>query len=394
MRKVKIGVIGLGYVGLPLARLFATKYEVIGYDIKEKWEESFLATTDCDALIDCNVFIVCVPTPVDCNNKPDLDPLESASVTVSYYLKEGDVVIYESTVYPGCTEEFCAPLLEYSLLQFNKEFFVGYSPERINPSDKIHTVENIVKITSGSTPETANFVDELYNSVLKNGTYKAPSIKVAEAAKLLENIQRDVNIALINEVTGIFTEMGIDTNQVIDAASSKWNFIPFRAGLVGGHCIGVDPYYLIDKIDEWGWNNVKLIKTARQINESMAYTVHYYIKKLMKKRGDKILILGFTFKENCEDVRNTKVYDLYDELMNEEFSSDHYNVDIYDPIADKEAMKSYNVKLIDKIKKKYDCIVLAVAHDDFLTMDLRSMLKPNGFIYDVKGVLTDYDFRL
>ena len=383
MKKVKIGVIGLGYVGLPLARLFATKYEVVGYDVKKKGEEKFLVTDDCDALIDCNVFIVCVPTPVDCNNKPDLFPLQSACQTVSYYLKKNDVVIFESTVYPSCTEEFCVPLLEYSGLDYNKDFFVGYSPERINPSDKVHTVENITKIVSGSNEKTLKFVSKLYSSVLKNGVYEAPSIKVAEAAKLMENIQRDVNIALMNEFTGIFNEMGIDTNQVIDAASTKWNFVPFRAGLVGGHCIGIDPYYLLDKTTK----ERTLICYAREINETMAVYVAVSVKELIDIPEPKILILGFTFKENCEDVRNTKVDDLCYYLGRE-------RVDVYDPIADKEAMKHYNVKLLDKIEKKYDCIVLAVAHDEFLTMDLRSMLNPNGVIYDVKGVLKDYDARL
>jgi UDP-N-acetyl-D-glucosamine/UDP-N-acetyl-D-galactosamine dehydrogenase len=385
MKKVKIGVIGLGYVGLPLARLFATKYEVIGYDVKKKEKEKFLVTDNCNDLIDCNVFIVCVPTPVDCNNKPDLKPLQYASEIVTYFLKKGDTVIYESTVYPGCTEEFCAPLLEYSGLDYNKDFFVGYSPERINPSDKVHTVENITKIVSGSNEKTLKFVSKLYSSVLKNGVYEAQSIKVAEAAKLMENIQRDVNIALMNEFSGIFNEMGIDTNQVIDAASTKWNFIPFRAGLVGGHCIGVDPYYLLDKLPK----DRTLIGLAREINEAMAEYVAGCVEEFVDMPEPKILILGFTFKENCEDVRNTKVDDLCYHLG--------YNsgrVDVYDPIADKEAMKHYNVKLLDKIEKKYDCIVLAVAHNEFLTMDLRSMLNPNGVIYDVKGVLKDYDARL
>jgi UDP-N-acetyl-D-glucosamine/UDP-N-acetyl-D-galactosamine dehydrogenase len=388
MKKVKIGVIGLGYVGLPLARLFATKYEVIGFDLKRKEGESFLTTTDYEDLMYCNVFIVCVPTPVDCNNKPDLEPLKSATYIVSYLLKRGDTVIYESTVYPGCTEEFCVPLLEYSGLDYNKDFFVGYSPERINPSDKVHTVENITKIVSGYNEKTLKFVSKLYSSVLKNGVYEAQSIKVAEAAKLIENIQRDVNIALMNEFTGIFRAMGIDANQVIDAASTKWNFIPFRAGLVGGHCIGVDPYYLLDKVTK----GRTLIGLAREINEAMAEYVAVFVSELILDRNiynPKILILGFTFKENCEDVRNTKVEDLCYHLG--------YNsgrVDVYDPIADKEAMKHYNVKLLDKIEKKYDCIVLAVAHDEFLTMDLRSILNPNGVIYDVKGVLKDYDARL
>lgn len=418
MNKIKIGVIGLGYVGLPLARLFSTKYETVGYDLNKKRVDELMqghdsthevddellrqavesgrliCTSDIKRLKDCNFFVVAVPTPVDHNNHPDLKPLIGASTTVGKVIKPGDVVVYESTVYPGVTEEVCLPVVEQtSGLIFNKDFFAGYSPERINPGDKEHTVEKIKKVTSGSIPEIASLVDEVYNSVLVNGTHKAPSIKVAEASKIIENSQRDVNIAFMNELAKIFNAMGIDTQDVIDAASSKWNFIPVRPGLVGGHCISVDPYYLIEKAQVYGVLP-RVMSSARRLNDGMGAYVANQVIKLMNKKGilvkdSHILILGVTFKENCPDIRNTKVVDIYETLK--EYTS---FIDVYDPWANIEFVKhEYGIDIIDgnidKLQGKYDAVILAVAHKEFKNVEIRSFLRDrkNGVVYDVKSVL-------
>ncbi len=415
MDSIKICVIGLGYVGLPLARLFSTKYPTIGFDMNQKRVSElmaghdvtfevpdellqdaisnygFLCTSNVNEIRGCNFYIVAVPTPVDINNRPDLKPLWGASETVGKVISRGDIVVYESTVYPGVTEEECIPIVEkVSGLKFNIDFFAGYSPERINPGDKEHTVEKIKKVTSGSTPEIAGFVDEVYNSVLVNGTHKAPSIKVAEASKIIENSQRDVNIAFMNELAKIFNAMGIDTNDVIEAASSKWNFIKLRPGLVGGHCISVDPYYLIQKAQVYGVLP-RIMSAARRLNDGMGDYVANQIIKLMNKKGvlvkdSKILILGFTFKENCPDVRNTKVIDIYTTLR--EYTDD---ITIYDPWADPcIVQKEYEVfiqsKGVEDFQNTYDVVVLAVAHYEFASIDLRRLLRiSNGIIYDVKG---------
>ena len=417
MDSIKICVIGLGYVGLPLARLFSTKFETVGFDMNQNRVDAlmkghdttlevsdellqkaiekykFVCTTNIEKIRNCNFYVVAVPTPVDDNNRPDLRPLWGASETVGKVIKKGDIVVYESTVYPGVTEEECLPVVErVSGLKFNKDFFAGYSPERINPGDKEHTVEKIKKVTSGSTPEIADLVDAVYNSVLVNGTHKAPSIKVAEASKIIENSQRDVNIAFMNELTKIFNAMGIDTNDVIEAAASKWNFIKLKPGLVGGHCISVDQYYIIIKKKIYGVLP-RVMFSARRLNDGMGDYVGNQVIKLMNKKGvlvkdSRILLLGFTFKENCPDVRNTKVIDIYHTL--EEYTE---NITICDPWADTDRVKhEYGVNLsadsFDSLKGKFDAVVLAVAHKEFFSIDVRSFLKNEaGVVYDVKGVL-------
>ena len=413
-KNIKICVIGLGYVGLPLARLFSTKYPTIGYDMNAKrvaalneghdatlevsdellkaaLASGFRCTTNIEDIRDCNFYIVAVPTPVDLNNRPDLRPLWGASETVGKVISNGDIVVYESTVYPGVTEEECIPVIErVSGLKFNKDFFAGYSPERINPGDKEHTVEKIKKVTSGSTPEIADLVDSVYNSVLVNGTHKAPSIKVAEASKIIENSQRDVNIAFMNELAKIFNAMGIDTCDVIEAASSKWNFIKLKPGLVGGHCISVDPYYLIQKAQVYGVMPRVMIN-ARRLNDGMGTYVAEQVIKCMNKKGvlvkdSKVLILGITFKENCPDIRNTKVVDIYSTLR--EYTS---NIIIYDPWADKsKVMQEYGINIVsDMPTDKYDAVILSVAHDQFKVLNPRELLKDSdkGVVYDVKGIL-------
>lgn len=417
MNSIKICVIGLGYVGLPLARLFSTKFETVGFDMNqsrvnalmsghdstlevsdELLQEAiknygFICTSDIEKIKNCNFYVVAVPTPVDDNNRPDLRPLWSASETVGKVIKKGDIVVYESTVYPGVTEEECLPIVErISGLKFNVDFFAGYSPERINPGDKEHTVEKIKKVTSGSTPEIADVVDEVYNSVLVNGTHKAPSIRVAEASKIIENSQRDVNIAFMNELAKIFNAMGIDTNDVIEAASSKWNFIKLKPGLVGGHCISVDPYYLIQKAQVYGVLP-RVMFSARRLNDGMGDYVGNQVVKLMNKKGilvqdSKILILGFTFKENCPDVRNTKVIDIYHTLA--EYTK---NVTIYDPWANADkVMHEYGVILnngeMNILFYQFYAVILAVAHNEFNSINIRRFLATNnGVVYDVKGVL-------
>lgn len=409
----KICVIGLGYVGLPLARLFSTRFKTVGFDMNkarvdalmsghdETLEVSdellqdaisnhgFKCTTDLEDIRDCNVYVVAVPTPVDENHRPDLRPLWGASETVGKVISKGDIVIYESTVYPGVTEEECLPVVEkVSGLKFNEDFFAGYSPERINPGDKEHTVEKIVKVTSGSTPEIADIVDGLYNAVLINGTHKAPSIKVAEASKIIENSQRDVNIAFMNELAKIFNAMGIDTRDVIEAASSKWNFIKMSPGLVGGHCISVDPYYLIQKAQVYGVLP-RIMHNARRLNDGMgAYVAEQTIKCMNKKgvmvKDAKILILGITFKENCPDIRNTKVVDIYHTLS--EYTS---NITVYDPWASADHVRhEYGIEVINQLPQdSYDAVILAVAHNDFKALDVPSLLNECGVVYDVKGVL-------
>ena len=410
MIKKKIAIIGLGYVGLPLAGEFGKKRAVIGFDInqsrvnelkngvdinfettpeelKEAIHLSF--TTNLEDIKDCTIFIVTVPTPIDKNKKPDLTLLERSSKAVGSILKQGDIVIYESTVYPGATEEVCVPILEtQSGLFFNKDFYCGYSPERINPGDKDHRLTNIRKITSGSTPEISTEVDELYQDIIVAGTLKASSIKVAEAAKVIENTQRDVNIALINEFALIFNKLDIDTESVLEAAGTKWNFLPFRPGLVGGHCIGVDPYYLSHKALEVGYNP-EMILAGRSLNDSMGFYVADQVSKLMTKKrihllDANILIMGLTFKENCPDLRNTRVVDIV-----KEFESLNCNVDVYDPwVSRDEAIRELNIKpIIKPIKGKYDAIVLAVAHDELKALkagQIRSYGKENHVLYDIK----------
>ncbi|MFS4448779.1 nucleotide sugar dehydrogenase [Maribacter sp. 2307UL18-2] len=416
--KIKIGIIGLGYVGLPLARLFATKYAVIGFDInperirelqsgldstlevseedlkkvtleKPPTEKGLFCTDNLEYLRDCNYFIVTVPTPVDRTNRPDLTPLYKSSETVGKVLKKGDIVIYESTVYPGVTEDECIPVLEKtSGLVYNKDFFAGYSPERINPGDKKHTVDKILKVTAGSTLEIGKKVDALYASVISAGTHLTTSIKVAEASKVIENSQRDINIAFVNELAKIFNLMDIDTNEVLEAAGTKWNFLPFKPGLVGGHCIGVDPYYLAQKAQEFGYHP-GIILEGRRMNDGMGRYISTEVIKLMlrhdlKIKGSRILILGITFKENCPDVRNTKVVDVINNLKS--FQAD---ITVYDPWADPEVVSmEYNINSTDELPKGYfDAVILAVSHKEFLTMDLRSILTENGVLYDVKGFL-------
>ena len=350
----------------------------------------FKCTSDIDDIKDCNFYVVAVPTPVDENNRPDLKPLLKASETVGEVISKDDIVVYESTVYPGVTEEECIPVVErISGLKFNDDFFAGYSPERINPGDKEHTVEKIKKVTSGSTPEIADVVDDIYNSVLVNGTHKAPSIKVAEASKIIENSQRDVNIAFMNELAKIFNAMGIDTHDVIEAAASKWNFIKLSPGLVGGHCISVDPYYLIQKAQVYGVLP-RVMSSARRLNDGMGEYVANQVIKLMNKKGvmvkdSNILILGVTFKENCPDIRNTKIVDIYSTLS--EYTS---NITIYDPWANvTEVKKEYNIDIINKLdaSKRYDAVILGVAHKEFMSLDINSLLSDNAVVYDVKGIL-------
>jgi len=406
MSSTKIGVIGLGYVGLPLARLFATKYNTVGFDINEeriielnRGEEvlksentediGLFCSTSIEDLHSCSVFIVTVPTPVDKNNRPVLTPLYKASETVGSVLKKGDIVIYESTVFPGATEEECVPILErVSGLIFNKDFYVGYSPERINPGDKEHTVDKILKVTSGSTPEIGERIDQLYASIITAGTHLAPTIKVAEAAKVIENSQRDINIAFVNELAKIFNLMDIDTQDVLKAAGTKWNFLPFKPGLVGGHCIGVDPYYLAQRAQELGYHP-EIILSGRRLNDSMGSYVAAEVVKLMlqhdiKITGANVLLLGITFKENCPDVRNTKVVDVVKHL--EDYG---IHITIYDPWAEpEEVYKEYGLSTIDKAPNTtFDAIVLTVAHKEFLDLDLAQFRTPKSIIYDVKGVL-------
>lgn len=414
MQTIKICVIGLGYVGLPLARLFSTKYETIGFDMNhsrvdalnaghditlevsdELLQEAigthgFRCTTKLDEIKGCNFYVVAVPTPVDENNRPDLNPLWKASETVGRVISKGDIVVYESTVYPGMTEEECIPVVEkVSGLRFNEDFFAGYSPERINPGDKEHTIEKIKKVTSGSTPEIADVIDRVYNSVLVNGTHKASSIKVAEASKIIENSQRDVNIAFMNELAKIFNAMGIDTHDVIEAASSKWNFIKLSPGLVGGHCISVDPYYLIQKAQVYGVLP-RVMTSARRLNDGMGEYVANQVIKLMNKKGilvkgSKILLLGITFKENCPDIRNTKIVDIYSILS--EYTD---NITIYDPWASRKAvMQEYGIEITDTIEAtaRYDAVILGVAHREFLSLDIKAILNDNAVVYDVKGIL-------
>lgn len=409
--ETKICIIGLGYVGLPLARLFSTKYKTVGFDIGQRRVDTlmsghdstlevsdellqsalrngFICTTDIEAIRDCNIYIVAVPTPVDKNNNPDLTPLYGASEIVGKVIDKGDIVVYESTVYPGVTEDECIPIIEkISGLKFNEDFFAGYSPERINPGDKLHTVEKIKKVTSGSTPEIGKKVNEIYASVITAGTHLAPSIKVAEAAKVIENSQRDINIAFVNELSKIFTRMGIDTQDVLEAASTKWNFLPFKPGLVGGHCIGVDPYYLAQCAQRYGYNP-EIILAGRRMNDGMGEYVANQVVKLMLKKGVQvlganILILGFTFKENCPDVRNTKVVDIVKALK--EYN---LNITIYDPWANPEiAKEEYGIEIINVLPKaRYHALVLAVAHDEFLELNINSLLLDNYVIYDVKGI--------
>ena len=413
IKKLRIGVVGLGYVGLPLAVEFGKKYPTVGFDVKderiEELERGEDATLECSAeelaeakkltytndaagLADCNLYVVTVPTPIGDSNRPLLTPLKSASETLGGVLKKGDVVVYESTVYPGATEEFCVPILErLSGLTMNADFFVGYSPERINPGDKQHRLPTILKVTSGSTPETADFVDSVYASIIPAGTHTASSIKVAEAAKVIENTQRDVNIALVNELAMIFERVGIDTEEVLEAAGTKWNFLPFRPGLVGGHCIGVDPYYLTYKAQQLGYHP-QMILAGRQINDNMSlYVASRIIKKVLAKGiqplDARALILGLAFKENCPDVRNTKVTDIAEEL-----ASYGVQVDICDPWVDAdEARAEYGIDLVDEPQKgAYDIVVIAVAHDQFRTLGtegIRAFGKPSSVLYDIKYVL-------
>lgn len=405
----KVGIIGLGYVGLPLAVEFGKILEVIGFDINQARIEELTSghdrtlEVDKDELLSAtrltysanpldlkqvNYFIVTVPTPVDEYKTPDLTPLIKASETVGKALKKGDVVIYESTVYPGCTEEDCVPVLEkFSGLKFNVDFFCGYSPERINPGDKQHRLPNIKKVTSGSTPEIAEKVDQLYKKIIKAGTHKASSIKVAEAAKVIENSQRDINIAFVNELSLIFEKMGIDTHEVLDAASTKWNFLPYKPGLVGGHCIGVDPYYLTYKADSLGYHP-QVILAGRRINDNMGIHIANRVIKLMTQNDlpvnkSKVLVLGITFKENCPDIRNSRAIDVIRELQS--FGAD---VEVYDPHADTEEVKhEYGLSLISHLTKKYSAIVLAVSHNEFKSLDWSAIKNGNTIIYDVKGFL-------
>ena len=412
MNEVKIAVIGLGYVGLPLARLFSTKHKTVGFDMNQARVDAlmkghdatlevsdellqsaiangFICTADIEDIRDCNFYVVAVPTPVDKNHNPDLTPLYGASTTVGKVISKGDIVVYESTVYPGVTEDECIPVVEaVSGLKFNVDFFAGYSPERINPADKLHTVEKIKKVTSGSTPEIGKKVNDVYASVITAGTHLAPSMKVAEAAKVIENSQRDINIAFINELSKIFTLMSIDTQDVLEAAGTKWNFLPFKPGLVGGHCIGVDPYYLAQCAQEYGYNP-EIILAGRRMNDGMGEYVANQVVKLMLKKGiqvlnSNILILGFTFKENCPDVRNTKVIDIYNALK-------EYNVNlvVYDPWANPSIVKrEYDIEVMNDLpKEKFDAVVMAVAHKEFVNLDVQQLTDEKKVIYDVKWMM-------
>ena len=416
MTNSKIAVIGLGYVGLPLAHAFSAKYKVVGFDIaqwridelksgydrtlelseiqvSEAIANNMVFTNRLEDIADCNIYIVTVPTPIDKHKKPDLTPLIKASESIGKVLKKDDIVIYESTVYPGATEEECVPVLEkFSNLKFNEDFFCGYSPERINPGDKEHTVTKILKVTSGSTPEIGKRVDELYASIITAGTHLAPTIKVAEAAKVIENSQRDINIAFVNELSMIFNRLGIDTNAVLEAAGTKWNFLPFRPGLVGGHCIGVDPYYLTHKAQEVGYNP-EIILAGRRLNDNMGIYVASQVIKLMIKKGHKIegskvLVLGITFKENCPDIRNSRVIDVIRELQ--EFGCD---VEVSDYWADnEEVQREYNLELKSDVNvDEYDAIVLAVAHNKYKNMKLENK---NQVVFDIKSILKNSDGRL
>lgn len=416
MSEANICIIGLGYVGLPLAVLFSSKYKTIGYDVKssrvdeimsghdttkevsesklkQALNNGFRCTTHIEDIRDAHIYIVAVPTPVDQYNHPNLEALIKASETVGKVISKGDYVIYESTVYPGVTEEECLPVVEkISGLKLNTDFYAGYSPERINPGDKEHTIEKIKKVTSGSTPEAADYIDSLYNSVLINGTHKAPSIKVAEASKIIENAQRDVNIAFMNELAKIFNAMDINTNDVIEAAATKWNFIKFHPGLVGGHCISVDPYYLIQKAQVYGVMP-RIMTEARRLNDGMGeYVAHQVIKQMNKKgiivKDANILILGFAFKENCPDIRNTKVIDIYTTL-----SEYTHNITIYDPWVDIKTVKDkHGINIMNTaLNNKYDVIILAVAHDEFKKINRVDLLSKNAVIYDVKGFFDNND---
>lgn len=411
--EIKICVIGLGYVGLPLARLFSTKYKTVGFDMNAKRVEALMAGHDttlevCDELLqdainnhgftctsnlddirDCSFYVVAVPTPVDKNNNPDITPLVGASTTVGRVISKGNIVVYESTVYPGITEDECIPVVEkVSGLKYNVDFFAGYSPERINPGDKLHTVEHIKKVTSGSTPEIGKKVNEIYSSVITAGTHLAPTMKVAEAAKVIENSQRDINIAFVNELSKIFNKMGINTQDVLEAAGTKWNFLPFRPGLVGGHCIGVDPYYLAQCAKRYGYNP-EIILAGRRMNDGMGEYVAIEVVKLMLKKGivvlnSEILILGFTFKENCPDCRNTKIVDIVKALK--EYN---LNITIYDPWANPAvAMQEYGIDITkERPKEKFDAVILGVAHNEFKAMDVPALGKEKSVVYDVKWML-------
>ena len=414
-KEIKIAVIGLGYVGLPLARLFSTKYKTVGFDMSQRRVDALMAghdatlevsdellqsaiangftcTANIDDIKDCNFYVVAVPTPVDRDNKPDLTPLYGASETVGRVIAHGDIVGYESTVYPGVTEDECIPVVEkVSGLKYNVDFFAGYSPERINPGDKLHTVEKIKKVTSGSTPEIGQIVDQVYSSVITAGTHLAPTIKVAEAAKVIENSQRDINIAFVNELSKIFNLMGIDTQAVLEAAGTKWNFLPFRPGLVGGHCIGVDPYYLAMCAQRFGYNP-EIILAGRRMNDGMGNYVATQTVKLMVKKGinvshSKIAIFGFTFKENCPDVRNTKVIDIYNSLK-------EYGIDItvYDPWANVAvAQHEYGIEPVNTLdpEHQFDAVIMAVAHNEFKSIDINAFLKEQSVVYDVKWIIND-----
>ncbi len=414
-KKHLITIIGLGYVGLPLAVEFAKKYNVIGYDInlnrietlakgqddtlevsdqelkavlKTTTTAGLTLTTNTDDITDSNIYIITVPTPVDKNNKPNLLPLKKATQTIAKVLKPNNIVIYESTVYPGVTEEFCVPILEkISGLTYNIDFTCGYSPERINPGDKTHTLTNILKVTSGSTSQTAQVVNNLYASIIKAGTHQAASIKIAEAAKVIENAQRDINIAFVNELAKIFNKLNIDTHAVLEAAATKWNFLPFKPGLVGGHCIGVDPYYLAQKAQEVGYHP-EIILAGRRLNDSMAdFVVSDFIKTMLNKNiivnNAKILMLGVTFKENCPDIRNSKAIDIYKILK-----SYNVEVDVYDPLADKQHTKNeLKIDLLHSLEKQYDGIIHVVAHEQFQNLNLINLKKTNAIVYDVKGTL-------
>ncbi len=423
----KISIIGLGYVGLPLARLFATKFPVVGFDINShrvdelkkgkditlevedevlqsvltennpsSEQKGLFCSANLDDIRDSNIYVITVPTPVDKNNRPDLTPLVKASETVGKVIKKGDIVIYESTVYPGATEEDCIPVIEKtSGLKYNIDFYAGYSPERINPGDKEHTVEKILKVTSGSTPEIGKIVDDLYRAVIVAGTHLAPTIKVAEAAKVIENSQRDINIAFVNELAKIFNLMDINTHDVLEAAGTKWNFLPFRPGLVGGHCIGVDPYYLAQKAQEFGYHP-EIILAGRRLNDSMGkYIAEQVVKAMIKKNinvnGAEILMLGITFKENCPDVRNTKIVNVIQAL--EDFG---VKVKTYDPWANPDEVRhEYGIESFNELPdQKFDCMVLGVAHKDFLDINLENLKKENAVVYDVKGLLEESDARL
>ncbi|WP_075557271.1 nucleotide sugar dehydrogenase [Parabacteroides timonensis] len=410
--EVKIAVIGLGYVGLPLARLFSTKYKTIGFDMNQARVDTlmaghdttlevsddllqsaiangFICTANIENIRDCNFYVVAVPTPVDENHNPDLTPLYSASTTVGKVISKGDIVVYESTVYPGVTEDECIPVVEkISGLKFNEDFFAGYSPERINPGDKLHTVEKIKKVTSGSTPRIGEIVNDIYSSVITAGTHLAPTIKVAEAAKVIENSQRDINIAFVNELAKIFNLMDIDTQAVLEAAGTKWNFLPFRPGLVGGHCIGVDPYYLAQCAQRYGYNP-EIILSGRRMNDGMGEYVATEVVKLMLKKGivvlnSEVLIFGFTFKENCPDCRNTKIVDIVKALK--EYN---LNISIYDPWVNSAiARNEYGIEITNELpKEKFDAVILGVAHNEFKEVDIRSFCKKNGVVYDVKWLL-------